>query len=217
MATFGTIITRVSKRLKDPNNVDISASDVATAVNDAIQYWSKKNYWFNEFEETITLTNNGDNDDRIVPALTVTPLYLFKEGGFVITYAQSRWDVKPVTSLEFDNMNVEGRGIPYAYTERNDGYEVYYYPDQAYTATLRGIRAYSEFATDGTDNGESNVFTNNAERLIMYDALARLFGEEKQDPKMETYYQGRAQDEHRELKRQTLRKKKTNKLHVEGI
>jgi hypothetical protein len=213
MATFGDILTKVVKRLKDPNNVEISSSDVATVINDAIQHWSKIRFWFNEFQDTVTLTAN----DPVLPTLSVTPLYLFQQGGITINYAQTRWPLKPVSSLEYDEMNVQGQGIPFAYTERNGGYELYYYPDAAYSAVVRGVKAYEEFATDGSENSQSNDFTTNAADLIIYEALARLFGEIKQDPKMESYYANRAMNEKLSLMKQTNRRKSTGRIAVEGF
>lgn len=212
MATFRELQTKVSARLKDPNNVDVSASDVATVINDAIEHWSKRRFWFNEFEENVTLTV-GD------PALTLvmnTPLYLFKEDGVVIDYSNMRWPLTKVSPAEYDRMNVEGNGLPFAWTERNDAYEVYWYPDIAYTAVVRGIVYVAPFELEGQQN-DSNIFTINAPDLIMYEALSRLYGEFRQDPKMEDYYANRAMNEEKALKRQTRRDKATGRIQVGGF
>lgn len=213
MATFGALQTKVSTRLKDPSNQAVSASDVADVINDAIEHWSKKRFWFNEFQETVTLTVGS-------PTLTLatnTPLYLFKEDGVVINYAQCRWPLAKISPAEYDEMNVEGKGLPFAWTERNNGYEVYWYPDVAYSAIVRGVKAYARFATDGSENSQSNDFTTNAADLIMYEALSRLYGEFRQDPKMEEYYSNRASNEYQTLKRQTRRDKATGRIAVEGF
>ena len=213
MATFGELQTRASARLKDPDNTSVSASDVANVLNDAIQYWEKERFWFNEFEEPVTLTIN---DPAFVLAAN-TPLYLFKEDGVVINYANARWPLKKVSPAEYDGMNTQGRGLPFAWTERNEGYEVYFYPDVAYTAVVRGIKAYTPFATDGSANNDTNDFTIEAPDLILYEALSRLFGEFRQDPKMETYYANRAINEKKNLKLQTRRRKGTGRIKVEGF
>ena len=209
MATFGEIQTRVSTRLKDPNNVDISASDVAAIVNDAIEYWSEEHFWFNEFEETVTLVQ----DDPNLPALTVTPIRIFKEDGIVINYASTRWPVSKVSSQEYDDMNVQGRGIPFAFTYRDGGYELYWYPDAAYSAVVRGIKAYTALS----DSTDTNDFTDNAAVLIMYEALSRAYAEFRQDEKMETYYSARAENEAKKLKRRTRKNIASGRVAVEGL
>lgn len=213
MATFGELVSKVSVRLKDPDNKATKASDVANVLNDAIQHWSKKRFWFNEFEENVTLAIDNpkfvlvDND----------PLYLFQKDGVVINFASARWPMKKISSIEYDRMNTEGRGLPFSWTERNQGFEVYWYPDADYTAVVRGIRAYERFAEDTSDYGQSNDFTIKAADLIMYEALARLFGEFRQDPKMEAYYSARTKNEYQSLKAQTRRDKATGQIYVRGF
>lgn len=215
MATFGEIQTKVSTRLKDPNNTSVSAPDVASVINDAIQDWATRRFWFNEFEETVQLVQN----DPILPALPngIVPLYLFKKDGIVINYANTRWLVKKISAAEYDGMNVQGRGIPFAYTYRNGQYELYWYPDATYSAVIRGIKAYDRFREDGSDDSQTNDFLTDAPDLIMYEALSRLYGEFRQDPKMETYYAARTQNEYQNALRQTRRLNGTGRIQVEGF
>ena len=213
MATFGTLITKASTRLKDANNTAVSRPDVAATINDAISHWSDERFWFNEFQETVTLVQN----DPILPALSVTPLFLFDQGGIVIDYAQTRWPTRKVSSDEYDRMNVEGRGIPFAWTYRDGQYELYWYPDAAYSTIVRGVKAYTPFATDGSQDSQSNDFTNEAADLILYETLSRLFGEFRQDPKMEEYYANRALNEKAMLKTRTRRLVGTGRIQVEGF
>ncbi len=213
MANFGELIAKVSLRLKDPNNTAISSATVSTALNDAIQHWSKRRFFFNEFEETIELVEN----DPFLPDLIVTAKYFFNPNGMVINFANTRWTVKRVSPQEYDQMNVEGRGIPFAYCARNKKFELYYFPDNPYSTVIRGVRSYTEFATDGTDNNNSNDFTTDAPDLIMYEATSRLFAEIYQDPKMETYFTARTQKEYISLTREDNRVRASGRLTVEGF
>lgn len=209
MATFGELQTKASTRLKDPSNQAVSAADVAAIINDAIAHWNKKRFWFNEFEDIVTLNQN----DPILPALSVTPEYLFTTGGIVINYAQTRWPLKHVSSAEYDSMNVQGRGIPFAWTFRDNGFELYWYPDADYSAVVRGVKQYPALV----NTGDTNDFTTNAPDLILYETLSRLFGEFRQDPKMEAYYTARATNEYKILKQRTRRGNGTGRIHVEGF
>jgi hypothetical protein len=208
MATFGELQTQVSSRLKDPNNTSVSASIVADVLNEALQYWSKKPYWFNEFRDVVTLT-----EDDPVLTLTTDAQYVFDTGGITIDYANTRWPVKKITSDEYDCLNVQGRGIPYAWVYRNGGYELYGYPDAAYTALVRGIKNYTDLSGDS----DTNDFTINAPDLLRYEALARLYGEFRQDPKMEAYYAARATNEHTNLRQATNRLNGSGEFQVEGF
>lgn len=217
MATFGELQTKASTRLKDANNTAVSSADVADVINDAIQHWSKKRFWFNEFKEDVTLAVG----DPVLPALpnNVTPLYLFQENGLVINYASTRWPLAKVSPAEYDDLNAEGKGLPFAWTQRGDGLaiELYWYPDVAYTAVARGVKAYDRFATNGNENNLTNDFTVEAPDLILYEALSRLYGEFRQDPKMEEYYSNRAVNEYKNLNGQTRRNKATGRIQVQGF
>lgn len=205
MATFAALQNKVSTRLKDPNNEDISAADVATIINDAVAHWSKKLFWFNEFEETVTLTVN----DPALPLVTNTnPVEIFKHGGIVINYAQTRWPLRKVSSEEYDAMNVQGKGIPFVWTYRNDGYQLYWYPDQEYSTIVRGLKSYAALS----GSSDMNDFTEEAPDLIIYEALSRLYAEFRQDEKMEAYYSGRAQDQYALLRKETNRRKATGRI-----
>ena len=205
MATFAALQSRVSTRLKDPNNEDVSAADVATVINDAIQHWSKKQFWFNEFKEDVTLTVN---DPALVLVTNTAPVEVFKAGGMVINYAQTRWPLRKVSSENYDAMNVQGKGLPFAWAYRNDGYEVYWYPDQAYTVTVRGLKSYAALS----GSSDMNDFTENALDLIVYEALSRAYAEFRQDDKMEGYYSGRAKNEYMTLRNETNRRRATGRL-----
>jgi len=64
MATFSEMQIFVSKRLQDPDNTAVSLADVADMINQAIVYWKKRRFWFNEKTDTVTLTQS---DATITP------------------------------------------------------------------------------------------------------------------------------------------------------
>lgn len=207
MATFEAIQQRVSKRLKDPSNVDISVSDVAATINDAIRFWSTRRFSFNTFKETVVLT---EGDPSVILINNPNPTEIFIQGGMVIDYASTRWEVTKVSSEEYDAMNTQVNGIPYAYTYRNGGYEVYYYPSSNYDLVVRGLKRYADLI----NNTDTNDFTDNAVDLIAYEALARLYAEFRQDDKMEAYYSARTKNEYRNLQRATRQDVATGRITV---
>ena len=72
MATLAQIRTRISRKLKDPDNTGISTSEVDEEINRAIRHYSNERFWFNEKQSDITLTSGS----QVIPAILVT-LYLF--------------------------------------------------------------------------------------------------------------------------------------------
>lgn len=195
MATFGQLKTSVLQRLQDPSGQSVSSTIVATVLNDSLAYFKRNRYWFNESVDTITLTV----DDPVIPSLPSDFLYELPVGGLVIDYSEMRYPLRKITSAQYDDMNVEGQGLPFVYTYRAQQFEVYYYPDQAYSLALRYIKDYSALANDG----DTNDFTVYADRMLLYDALARICTEFMRDPTQTAYYIQQRDNEERNLLRQS--------------
>src|SRR3990167_1567102 len=213
MATLGTLITAVTKKLLDTSNTIVSTADVADNINAAINYYKFYRFWFNESEATITLTE-GSGDITLPSGFLID---ITNDESFTIVYNSVRYPLVKLDSAMFNIENTAGEGMPYCYTFRNNSYECYYLPDQNYTAECRYLKDYDAFQTDGTENALSNDFTAYAERLIMYNALSRLHGELRQDEKMEDYYSARADDELKNLQRRTQMQVASGRLTVESI
>lgn len=207
MSTFVELKVEVARLLKDPNNQAVSAADIGAAINAAIRKWKKKKFWFNSFDEDVTLSVN----DPVLPAPSgITIQRLFKTNGVVINYASSRWLVEKVSPQQYDAMNCQGKGIPFAYTYRDEGHELYYYPDAAYTARLRGLKDYDDLV----DDADANDFTEDGEDIVLFEAAARCYAFYRQDEKMATYYENRTQDVKREFFAETNARLGTGRLDV---
>lgn len=207
MATLGTLVTRVSARLKDPNFTAVSRAEVVNVINDAIDFYGNSRFVFNEFEETVNLTTGNP---ELVLVTNTTPERIFKTNGIVINYGKIRWRVAKVSSQEYDALNVEGTGIPFAWTWRNGKYYVYYYPSADYQAIVRGLKTYAALANDA----DTNDFTDHADRLIMYETLSRLSSEFRQDDKMEAYYTAKAKQEYDSLQTRKRQLVGTGRIQV---
>lgn len=199
MATLGDLAARISGKLKDPDNTHVTDAQVKEAINDAISYWKKRGgfLWFTEFKEDVTLTVGN-------PAFSLTTntaLSVFDRGGMVITDNNIRYPLLKVSSERFDLENIQAPGRPYIWVYRNGGFECYFYPDQAYTLTVRGKKAYADFATDESDNGATNDWLTEAEKLIEHEALSRLHTEYKQDFANGEVFANSAKDEFKALKK----------------
>jgi hypothetical protein len=106
-----------------------------------------------------------------------------------------------------------GLGIPFMYTFRQMTYEFYFYPNLNYSLVCNYIQDYTDLV-QSTDN---NDFTNLADRLIMYEALSHLYGENRQDQSMENSFFAKADREYENLKMRGFQMQESGELVVETI
>lgn len=192
MATFGELQTSVSKRLLDASNTAVSSSDVATAINSAIDYWKTTRFYFNVVEDTVSLTAQ----DGTIPVTGSVLGPSKQDGAFVVEYSNMRYPLQKISENTYNAWFLEnGYGIPRFYARVGQSYEMYPLPDSAYI--LR--RSYYKDYTDLVNSSDTNDFTDYADRLIMFWACAELIGGLRQDDKMEGYFTNKAMDEKNRL------------------
>lgn len=193
MATLGEIQAYVSKRLIDPDAVAVSAEDIYTSVNESIRYWKLRRFWFNEVNDTATLTAGSASfpypSDFLVPAK--------KTDGFAIEYGGIRYPLEKVTKQVYDNLFVAtSQGLPRWYARlADDGFQCFPIPNLDYTVQRHYLKEYADLET-ATD---SNDFTIYADRLIKLWTIANLYAEFRQDQEMATYFRSSANDEYNNL------------------
>lgn len=208
MATFAQMKTYISKRLIDVNNTAVSVSDVGDAINDAINYWKFRRFWFNDISDLATLTMQDPSfpypDDFLVPSKD--------DDGFNIQYSNMRYPLIKITGTQYDEMFLNnGYGIPRFYARiGSDEYQCYPLPDRDYTVARHYLRDYVPLVADG----DTNDFTVNADRLIELWSLANLNAELRQDDTMEAYFRSAAADNYKNLQVLTGKKNGTGKLTI---
>lgn len=221
-STFGSLEAKVSAKLIDAGNSAISASTVGDALNDALHYWKQKRFWFNEAQTTLTMDTNDPyvlgygNTNSTYPNAPVLPqnfLYEFDKDGFVISYSKLFYRFKKVSPAQFDDSNIQGIGIPYIYCYRNGNYEFYFYPNLNYSLIVN----YLADQPDMVGSNDTNVFTQYADRLLYYEALSHLYGENRQDLEQGNAYAARADRESRLLKSRSSNNNASGSLAVESI
>lgn len=235
MPTFGALQTKISKKLIDAGQTAISGSDVGDAINDAQHFWKFRRFWFNERQTTLTMDVNdpfvfmsGSNNPAVAnyplaPVLPSTFLYEFPEDGFVIYYSQSRYVMKKKNPKVFDEQAIgsitgtsstgSGAGLPFIYTFRHQSYEFYFYPNIAYSLVCNYITDYADLA----NASDTNDFTNYAARVLLYEALSHLYGENRQDEQQEGTYFQKAEREYQNLKMRGFQNQETGELVTENI
>jgi hypothetical protein len=221
-STFGTLKTKISKKLIDASQTAISDSDVGDAINDALHFWKQKRFWFNEGQTTLTMDVNDPyvlgygNTVVAYPDAPVLPsdfLYEFAEDGFVINYNNLSYRFLKVPPAQYDDQSVRGVGIPYIYTFRNGNYEFYFYPNIAYSLQVNYLKDY----VDLVNTGDTNNFTAYADRLLMYEALSHLYGENRQDEEQGAAYAAKTKREYDLLKMRSGTNVTTGRLTVSSI
>lgn len=208
MATFLEMQTYVSKRVIDPANTAIDLSDVKQSINDSIAYWKFRRFWFNEVNDTGTMTAQSAAfpypDDFLVPATG--------DDGFCIEYGGVRYPLVKTTQQVYDGLYVSnGYGLPTCYARTGDDeYQCYPIPDQAYTVRRHYLKDYDALSADA----DTNDFTDNAARLIELWTLGNMVTELRQDVEMGNYYREATQNEWRNLRVLTDKKNGTGKLTI---
>lgn len=210
MSTFLQLQQRVSKRLLDPSNVAVALSDVKEAINDAVDYWKFRRFWFNTVRDTGTMTAQSGiiplPDDFLVP---------FQENaGFEIEYSNMRYPLKKVNQSTYDGLWLgNGYGLPLFYSNLAGVYHAYPLPDQAYTVRRNYLKDY----VDLVDDLDTNDFTDEAPRLIENWSLANLHMDFRQDEKMSEAYYNATQDEYKNLQIMTTKSNATGGLTLHSL
>lgn len=165
MATLLSMRQFVSKRLQDPDNTAVSASDVDGLINDALAYWKNVRFWFNEVTDTTTLTQ-GDTtvpipDDWLCPSI---------DNCFVIEYSGIRYPLRKISEEMYNAFYLSnGVGQPWYFTRQaSSEYQVYPIPDRNYTLRRFYLRDYDDFSGDS----DTNDFSEKATNLLQYTAAA---------------------------------------------
>lgn len=174
MATFSEIVQRVITKYKG-SNASAFTTQAEYAVNDAIDFYKNYEFWFTQGLASVTLTAS-DPDLTSASGFPTDYNYIHPSGGIAIVDSQNRYTLKRISIEEYNAINTQATGRPYAYSEFDEVINVYFYPQQAYVAEFRYVKKYTELS-----GSESNDFTNNAYRLLEAHALQRLFLSEGHD------------------------------------
>lgn len=211
MSTFAQIKAKVSRKLLDPNTTAISGANVGDAVNEALDYWKKSQFWFNEGSSIATMVAGQSDFTALLPS---DFQYEDQQNGFVILDGQVFYTLEKKSPRDFDFDAVQNSmGLPYIYTYRNNSYECYFQPDQAYALYIYYIKDYTPLVNDSDEND----FTIEASELLVYEALSRLIGEDRQDLQMNNTYAAKADREAKNLKQRTFKQTGTGRLEVSTI
>ena len=209
MATFGELKTQIAQKLTDGDLQYPSSTQIGQVINNVIDDYENGHFWFLDTYTTITL----NIDDPVVPDIPADFKSEKNPGGLVILYNQLRYPLISKKPDIFDSINIEGQGLPYIYTYRNQRFEVYFYPDQEYTLYLN----YRKFVPDLSADGDSNDFTIYTPRLIVYASLEEIYATFKRDPDMAEYYGKRKEQEFNLIMSETYERACSGALTADSV
>lgn len=230
-ATYGQLQKRIADRLKDPTNAAVSASDVAQAINDSVAFYKTRKFFFNQRVKDLVLDISPSLDGSLrsdpfvlqygntnaqfpnAPVLPEDFLFEDPENGFTIPYNNLTYEVTKQPPKTYDDVSINGMGLPYIYTFRNGNYELYFFPQIAYTLRVNYICDYVPLVNP-TD---TNDFTIYADKLIEYDAISRILSDLRLDDERAAKFDARTEKELTNLKSRSRKQNATGRLSVETI
>lgn len=180
MATLQQIRENVSRKLQDPDNTSRSAATVDLEINRSVRYYQNYRYWFNEELITISLVA-GQKTVPNIPTDLLSELYV---NGLMLIDSQVKINLLKLAPNDFAQRDQDQTGRPYYYTYKDDTYLLLPVPQIAYDLELRYLKAPTLLVNDS----DTNIFTVNAEDLIMLHTLKNIYSEDKQDIELGSYY-----------------------------
>ncbi len=210
MATLAELRTRIINKISDGDITEPTPAQVDEQLNLTIDFFENESFWFLEAVATPTATI-GD------PILTTGFPTDFKEfvspNAFNVLDDQIKYPLQHITPLAYDQLDVQGQGLPRWFTFQAGQVKLYYYPDQAYSIQM----FYRILVADLVNDGDTNVFTDNAERLIEYKTLSDLLRDYRSDFQRAGVYDQKVEQELQQIKRETYNRTATGNLSTENI
>lgn len=210
MATLSELRTLISNKLADGDLVDPTAAQITAQINSTIAYYQREPFWFNE--DIATLTTTADN--AVLSGIPSDFGQEITQNALVVKNNGLTYPLTKITPLEYSSIYSDNaKGLPGYYTYRDSQFELFLIPDQAYTIYLYYRKKYTALSADG----DSNDFTNNAERLIEYKTLADLLRDYRADEERAAIYDARVEQEYKNIMQQTYDRTTTGLLTTENI
>lgn len=175
MASFGDMKTRIADEL---DRSDLT-SQIAKAIQSAIAHYERRHFYFNESSFTFSTVAGQETYTSAAAAAIGTAAEIQRlNGSFYSTRT-------PLFKRAWEDLDdVSGQTTSYAQPEdwayRAYAIRLYPIPDRSYVITGYHVARYSALSADG----DSNVWTNEAEELIRTRAKIDLMANVIRGPEM---------------------------------
>jgi hypothetical protein len=164
MGTLADLKSRIATELA---RNDLT-SQIANAVSDAIKFYGRERFWFNQ-SRTITFATvdgqeaYGEADQSLIPDL-------IKIDGIFFSTDKYPLDRYSPTDFEMLTGGSTSNGRPYAYTYTDEQILLYPTPNDAYT-----LRIFAHYRLPALTDTDTNAWTDDAEELIRTHAKQLLY------------------------------------------
>ena len=206
MSTFGTMKTRIANELERPDL--LAGSFIDNAIQDAIKTWESTRFWFNE-SRALTFSTVADqrfytsaDASWIATVVEIDSLFLTVAGQNRILRKEEPDELELLADA------TAAQGEPYCYALLNGELQLYPIPTDAYTVRAIGVKRLSSLS----EEGDTNAWMTDAERLIRNSAKAILCAETLFDDAAAARYAGLAGLQEITLKAETSKRRATGTL-----
>jgi hypothetical protein len=164
---MGTLLDLKNRIALELARTDLGAQ-IGNAINDAIKFYSRERFWFNQSRNIIFSTAPGQQaygkaDDPVIPRLIkIDQVFMLPN-----RYPLDRYSA---TDFELVSSGSTAQGRPTSYTYTDEQILLYPIPSEAYSLRLHAHYRLPDLA----DNGE-NAWTTDAEELIRTHAKQLLY------------------------------------------
>lgn len=209
MATLQELRDRIFAKLDDGVIQSPTQAQMDEQINLSCEYYDNDKFWFFEAIANLTLTVG----DPVVSGLPADFKEFIEPNAVTVIEGQVRYPLEHITPLAYNSINSEGLGLPRWFTYEAGQLKVYYYPSQAYECNV----FYRKKSTQLVNDSDSNVLTENAERLIEYKTLEDVLRDYRSDFQRAAVYEQKAKDELRQILRETYNRTATGNVSTENI
>lgn len=160
MATLADMYTRIANEM---DRADLLTTEIPQAVATAVQFYQRKNFFFNEdqfsFDTVVGQEYYDLTDEPLIATSPAIQLLRLNYGSGV------RWDLTKQTFeyLDAESASSAWRGVPEDWTYREQRIRLYPIPSQVWSITAFNIRTDDYPLADETYDGP---WANEAEYLI---------------------------------------------------
>jgi len=199
--TLGAMKRRIANEI---NRGDVGP-EIASAISDAVDYWSGERYFFNETRDSTFSTVEGQDGYGVNDFNDI--LNIIKIDYMICVTSGQYYDILPRFPVTVERSTQSGtfsRGIPSEYSFYNQTFRLYPIPSGEFDIRVAYQRA---IPAPVQDDETGNVWMTTAERMIRAQAKAELYKhvERIADDAKATKYAALAEDEAAILSRKTTK------------
>ena len=165
MTTYGTMRNRIADELA--NDGDITAAQINYAIQDTVKQYERKPWWFNQKTDTFSTVVAQEY-------YTSADLADIPDIVQIVSATVADTSARPLRPVDYQTIDDEQDGsvdgFPRCYAVFKESLRLFPIPEAVYTVTLSYVYRLAALSADG----DSNVWTTDAEELIRQGAKRRI-------------------------------------------